>query len=122
MTRLGEGKNTIFGSQILLGLLLLASPWLIGFAAEQMAAWSAWITGAAIAVVAALALGVAGWSQAAAWVNLVLGVWTLFAPWLLGFAALSGAMWSHVVLGALVALSAAAELWIEHQSPPRVHA
>jgi hypothetical protein len=31
-------------------------------------------------------------------------------------------MWSHVVLGVLVALAAAAELWAEHQSPRRVHA
>jgi hypothetical protein len=120
MTRFGEGKNMTLGSQFVLGLLLLLTPWLVGFAAEQTTAWTAWITGGAIALVAAI--GMAGYAYAMAWVNLVLGIWALLAPWILGFAASTGAMWSHVVLGALTALSAAAELWMEHQGPPRVHA
>jgi len=120
MTRYDNWKNTVPGSQLLLGLVLLVMPWAAGFAAEQMAAWTAWITGAAIAVFAIVAM--VGYATAGTWANLVLGAWAIAAPWLLGFAAIASAMWSHVAIGALVALSAAAGLWSEHQSSPRVHA
>jgi hypothetical protein len=121
MTQTYEGwKTPIAGSQLVLGLLLFLTPWMAGFAAEQTAAWTAWITGAVIALVGVAAL--AGYAYAAAWCNLVLGIWAIVAPWLLGFVGLTGEMWSHVVLGVLVALAAAAELWAEHQSPRRVHA
>lgn len=120
MTNSDGWKTMILGSQLVLGLVLLLTPWLVGFTAEAVAAWSAWITGGVIALVAAAAL--AGHAYAGSWANLVLGVWSFAAPWILGFAALAGALWSHVAIGVLVALAAATELWMEHQSPPRVHA
>jgi hypothetical protein len=121
MTHTLEGwKSTIAGSQLVLGLLLVLMPWLASFAGAQAAAWTAWSTGALIALVGVAAL--AGHAYPAAWGNLVLGVWVIVAPWLLGFAALAVAMWSHVVLGVLVALAAATELWAEHRAPPHVHA
>lgn len=119
-TKYDEWKNSIFGSQLVLGLVLLLTPWAVGFAAEPVPAWTAWITGGLIAIVAVIAL--AAQAYAAAWGNLVLGLWAVAAPWILGFAAVAGAMWSHVALGALVALAAVAELWIEHQPPRQVHA
>nr|WP_201306165.1 SPW repeat protein [Roseomonas harenae] len=54
--------------------------------------------------------------------NLVLGLWAIVAPWVMGFAMIAGATWSHAVLGALVALAAMAGFWAGHQSPPQVHA
>jgi SPW repeat-containing protein len=120
MTRYDDWKTTISGSQLVLGLVLFLTPWLIGFAAEQTPAWTAWVSGGLIALAGIAAL--LGQAYAAAWVNLALGLWAIVAPWVLGFGAMAGAMWSHVVLGALVALAAGAELWMGHQSPPRVHA
>lgn len=122
MMRHDDWKNVIAGSQLVLGLVLLFMPWIAGFAdGQSAAAWTAWISGAVIALAGAAAL--AGYAaHAANWVNLVLGIWAIVAPWVIGFAAMSGAMWSHVVLGALVVLAAAAELWMEHQTPPGVHA
>jgi len=113
-------KTVAAGTQLVLGLLLFVAPWVVGFAVDQTAAWTAWATGVLIALVGAVAL--AGQAYAAAWVNLVLGLWAIVAPWLLGFAMLQSAMWSHVALGALVALAAAAKLWAEHQSSRQVHA
>jgi hypothetical protein len=54
--------------------------------------------------------------------NLALGLWAIAAPWVMGFASMASPMWSHAVLGALVALAAAAGFWAGHQSPPQVHA
>jgi len=113
-------KSLIPGTQLALGLIILLTPWMFAFVGEPVTAWTAWITGGAIAVAAAVGL----WSYPvpAFWVNLVLGLWAIVAPWIMGFAAMGSAMWSHVVLGALVALAAAVGLWAKHQSPPQVHA
>jgi len=43
------------------------------------------------------------------WVNygqLILGFWILLAPWILGYASLSPALWSSVVSGVLISLLA----------------
>ena len=46
----------------------------------------------------------------------MVGLWVAVAPWILGFAATVTAMWTHVVLGLLVAAAAAWEIWeIRHQ-------
>jgi hypothetical protein len=45
------------------------------------------------------------------WVNygqLILGLWVLLAPWILGYASLAPALWSSVISGVLISLLA---LW-----------
>ena len=100
---------------IVAGLGLFLSPWLFGFSAEAYAAWNAWIAGAAIAVIAAAALY--AFYEAEEWVNLVLGIWALIAPWVLGFSAVATAMWVHMVAGIVVAALAAGNIWFSHNRP-----
>jgi len=38
-------------------------------------------------------------------IEIVLGVWILVSPWLLGYASISAALWSNIIGGALVALT-----------------
>ncbi len=123
MIRTDEWRNAILGGELVFGLLLFIAPWLVGFAGDPAASWTAWLSGALIGVLAIAALSwqaqAAQWAQ---WAMLVLGVWAVLAPWLVGFSGVSGAMWTHLVLGVLTVLAAAGELWVEHQSPPGVHA
>ncbi|MEK9154621.1 MAG: SPW repeat protein [Patescibacteria group bacterium] len=42
------------------------------------------------------------------WVNLVLGVWILISPWVLGFSGFAPALWSNIIVGVLIAIFA---LW-----------
>ncbi|MEX2696589.1 SPW repeat protein [Rhizobium mongolense] len=100
---------------IVAGLGLLITPWLFGFAAETYAAWNAWIVGAAIAVVAVAALY--AFYEAEEWINLVLGIWAVVAPWVLGFSAVTAAMWAHVIAGLVVAVLAAGSIWFSHNHP-----
>ncbi|MBY5639330.1 SPW repeat protein [Rhizobium leguminosarum] len=97
------------------GLALFLSPWLLGFATEAYAAWNAWIVGLAIAVIAAAALF--AFYEAEEWINLVLGVWALVAPWVLGFSAVGAAMWAHLIAGIVVAVLAAGSIWFTHNHP-----
>lgn len=46
----------------------------------------------------------------AEWSNLILGCWTVVAPFLLGFASAQTPMWTHVVLGLCVASIATVQL------------
>ena len=56
----------------------------------------------AIAALAAFAV----WEE---WLNLIVGLWTLVSPWVLGFQGTT-AMTVHVIVGAAVAILAAIEL------------
>lgn len=113
---LSSNNRTAFDIvNIVAGLGLLIAPWLFGFAAETYAAWNAWIVGAAIAVVAVAALY--AFYEAEEWINLVLGIWAAVAPWVLGFSAVTAAMWAHVIVGLVVAVLAAGSIWFSHNHP-----
>ncbi len=71
---------------IIAGLGLLLSPWYLGYAAETYAAWNAWIVGAAVTLIAVAALYT--FHQVEEWTNVALGLWSVIAPWALGFSAL----------------------------------
>ena len=68
----------------------------------------------AIAALAAFAV----WEE---WLNLIVGLWTLVSPWVLGFLGTT-AMTVHVIIGVAVAILAAIELWMMSQIPPRLTA
>ena len=91
----------------LLGVLLLFSPWLFGFGAEQAAALNAHVVGAIIAVMALLALfAFKTWEE---WVSGVLGAWLVISPWVLGIIS-RAATTNFVVIGVLVIALAVYEM------------
>ena len=51
--------------------------------------------------------------------NLIVGLWALVSPWVLGFQGTT-AMTVHVLIGAAVAVLAAIEIWLMTQNPPRL--
>jgi hypothetical protein len=97
------------------GLAFAITPWALGFAAATVPAWSAWVAGAAAIVVALVAIYQAmRWEP---WAFLVLGLWTAFAPWLLGFSAMADALWAHVTAGVILSAVGAWELWRSGHRP-----
>jgi hypothetical protein len=103
-------------ANLILGAFLFFSPWIFGFDAGTVSQ-NAYISGIVIAVLAIAALAAfAVWEE---WLNLVVGLWTLVSPWVLGFQGTT-AMTVHVVIGAAVAILAAIELWMMSQIPPRL--
>jgi hypothetical protein len=103
-------------ANLILGAFLFVSPWIFGFDAGR-ASENAIIAGIAIAVLAIAALAAfAVWEE---WLNLIVGLWTLVSPWVLGFQGTT-AMTVHVIIGVAVAILAAVELWLLSQHPPRL--
>jgi hypothetical protein len=109
-------------ANLVLGVWLFISPWLLGFAAGAAvvggapvggpaaggapavatAAWDAWIFGIVIAAVAVWAMSqFAPWQE---WVNMAVGIWLFIAPWILGFSGARNAAWDHWVVGLVVFL------------------
>jgi hypothetical protein len=90
---------------LVLGLWLAISPWLLSYANEATPAWNAHAVGVIIAVAALAAL--AAFQEWEEWVNVALGAWLVVSPYLLGFASLTAAFWNQIVVGLLVAVLAA---------------
>jgi uncharacterized membrane protein HdeD (DUF308 family) len=108
----GGEKNIQDWINLVCGVLLFASPWALRFTGDPMAARTAWVGGVIIflAGVAALAQ-FAEWEE---WVALIVGALVIIAPWVLRFTTIHAAMWSCVVLGAIVVLSSISEIWTVH--------
>jgi len=49
-------------------------------------------------------------------IEVVLGVWILVSPWLLGYASITAVLWGNIISGALVALVG---LWGIFGEPPK---
>lgn len=103
-------------ANLILGLLLAISPWMVGYSGQ--AAQNAVIAGLIIAVLSIAAL--AAFAQWEEWLNLLLGLWVLVSPWALGFQGTTAAT-MHIVIGILVAVLAAIELWLTQRTPHLRH-
>jgi hypothetical protein len=104
-------------ANLILGVILFFSPWIFKFDAGRPSE-NAYIAGIIIAVLAIAALSAfAVWEE---WLNLIVGLWALVSPWVLGFE--GKAMTVTAIIGVIVAILAAIELWMLSQNPPRLTA
>lgn len=100
---------------LLLAMLLFASPCFFA-RASQTAAVDLRMSSAAIAIMSLAAMvAFSDWEE---WTNLLLGIWLVASPWVLGFAHTS-AMHFSIGVGAAVAFLAALELWLRHEAADR---
>ncbi len=95
-----------------LAIFLCLSPWLFaganGTAAIDLRASSAAIALLSLAAMVAFAT----WEE---WANLLLGIWLVASPWVLGFTH-TRAMHFSIAVGAAVAFLAALELWLAYEA------
>jgi SPW repeat len=102
---------------LVLGIWLFPSPWILGFAPQMAVSWNAWLSGIVVAGLAVAALAVF-----VEWLNLIVGIWVAISPWVVAFSANTTATRNHLVVGVIVAVVAAVRLWFLNQGPPRVTA
>jgi len=89
----------------ILGVWLFVSPWVLPAAAAGAWAWNAWVVGVLLAVVSIAALAqLAEWEE---WINLVLGAWLFFSPWIFSYVAMTSASWNAYIVGIATVLIAA---------------
>ena len=89
------------------GALLLLAPWLFDFASESIASWNTWLSGCAVIASASMALVTkANWERET---SLVLGIWLVIAPSVLGFPNQTSAVLAHICIGFALAAFAVSE-------------
>jgi hypothetical protein len=89
---------------LLLGLWLIASPWIYGvFGGGVPAAWNSIVVGILIALVAAARLGSDRASgEPLSWINVVLGAWMIASPFIYGYAQAGPFTANSIVVGVIV--------------------
>jgi hypothetical protein len=101
-----------------LGAFLFVSPWLAGSAHGVMGE-DAWVSSALIVLMSIASLII--FSEWEEWGIVILGIWLVLSPWVLGFHDAT-AMKIDVGVGIFVAYLAAIELLLIHfSSPPETH-
>lgn len=86
---------------LIAGLWMATSPWVLAYASDSYATLNAVILGAVIAAIALAELFKATpWEE---WASVALGAWLVISPWVLGFSDMAMAMWNALAVGVLVA-------------------
>ena len=97
---------------LVLAAVLLASPWLFTLT-NRAGTIDLRASGAAVAVISIAAiLAYASWEE---WANVLVGLWLIGSPWILGFAH-TRAMHFSIGLGAIVTFMALLELWLVYEA------
>ena len=95
---------------LVLAVFVFASPWLFAYVSRP-ARLDLWVTSIAIAVLSfAAIIAFAEWEE---WLSLLLALWLVAAPWVVGFAHTT-AMHVSVTAGIIIAFLAGLDLWLEH--------
>src|SRR5262249_704546 len=101
---------------LVVGAFLFLSPWLLGFTVEN-ARLDIWAVGAAIVVLSLAAIMLfAEWEE---WLNLLLALWLIASPWILGFAHTRAMHWA-IGLGTVSLFLTALEIWVIHYDQPEL--
>jgi len=100
-----EQAKTASGINVVAGVWLILSPYILGFAAISAALANSVITGIIIGVLALIRVYTPKTSASLSWINLILGVWLIAAPFILGITSMV-AVWNSVILGIIVAAMA----------------
>jgi hypothetical protein len=97
------GKSGISWINILLGIWVLISPFVLTFTSPS-AIWNNVVAGIIVGILAIIRLSThhqPGWS----WINVLLGIWLIISPFVLAFAT-GAAMWNNVILGIIIGVLA----------------
>lgn len=98
----------------LLGAALTLAPWVLNYSGDNAAMWTSVIVGGLVVLVS-VAKGLlmetegenAKWEY---WVAALAGVAAIAAPFVFGFTALTAALWTTIIVGALVVIASGYEV------------
>ena len=98
-------------TSFVLGLWLALSPWVLGYSHTDSATANAAFVGTALALGAHFEVAMD--EVSAEWLNMVVGLWLVLAPFLLGFGAQVAPTLNSIAVGAAVAALAGSALSLE---------
>ena len=106
-------ETTLDVYNLVLAVFLFVAPWLFSYAYGSARA-DDWVSSTiVIATSVAALLAFSEWEE---WIGLIVGLWVLASPWLLGFPH-ARATAVNVGVGLLITYMSALELWLIHYDP-----
>lgn len=99
--------TTASGLNILAGLWLIISPFVLGYSALRGTMWNDVIVGIIIALIAAGKLFRGRDLQWLSWINVVLGLWLIISPFVFGNSGNTRVLYNEIIVGIVVVVLAA---------------
>jgi len=111
-----EDIRSVAGINFILGIWLIISPWIFSYTSSG-AKWNQFGFGIGVAVLAIIryALPRTSW---ASWVNGLIGIWMIIAPFILSYNR-AVAYWNEIIVGIVVAVLAFSNMrtYTHHATP-----
>ncbi len=92
------------GVSILVGLWLIASPFVMGFSAMTGEMWNNVIFGALIALLGLVRLYMPEQAEWMSWLNAVFGLWLILSPFVLSYPTVVD-LWDNIIAGLIVVIA-----------------
>ncbi len=89
---------------VVAGVWEVVAPFILGYAAISGALWDAIIIGVVLIILGAWA-ALAGQDSTVkllSWINAVLGLWLVIAPFIISYSSVVAAMWNDIIVGVVV--------------------
>lgn len=89
---------------VVMGAWEVLAPFILGASSKAGFMWDAIIIGIALIVLAGWAAlsSVTSTVKNLSWVNAVLGLWLIIAPFILGYSNIGAALWNDIIVGIIV--------------------
>lgn len=94
------------GWNVALGIWVLISPFVLGHSQSNAFLWNNIVLGIVIGILALVRSSGADPRGGTSWLNVLLGIWLIISPFVLGFSHLLAPLWNNVIVGIVVALVA----------------
>lgn len=111
--------RTLSGLNVIAGIWLIIAPFILNYNATGNV-WQEVVFGIIVGILGLVRLGAPNvvWPS---WLNLIIGLWLIVAPWVIPSTTIA-ARWNEVVVGIIVAILAFSSGAISLQSGEREHA
>ncbi len=86
------------------GVWEILAPFILSYSAAKTPMWDAIIIGVVLVILGAWAglANASGTVKALSWVNAVLGLWLIIAPFILAYSSVKAAMWNDIIVGIII--------------------
>ncbi len=95
---MNQQVRTASGLNILFGLWLIISPFVLSFAGST-GMWDAVIVGVIGVVLAWIRYASPDRAPILSWINALLGIWLIISPFLFGMAGVTALLWDYIIVG-----------------------
>lgn len=96
--------RTASGLNVLAGIWLIIAAWILGYAGHHTPQWNDVVLGVIVGILALIRFLGAWRASVLSWINVILGIWLIISPWVLGYSDIHAAAWNNVIVGIAVIL------------------